>query len=228
MCPHFPAILSTIRTDAPSEKGEAEKTSIRTFIYNNCSNCTVHTPSSNSTQLTPTPSSRPHLTNLPMGDGARPPGNFNFTASFNILALGASASPPDPSTGSQLSTTSQNPDDFDLQPRNESLSLNNNPHFHVTARSAGADDGAHAGIGGMRWEAIFILLPPICRPPLILITIMPPPPRWALINNEQPPLPPTGAIPRSGRRRTCGYNADAMGGNIHPVASHLPAASSFN
>ena len=44
----------------------------------------------------------------------------------------------------------------------------NNPHFHVTARSAGADDDAHAGIGGVRWEAIFILLPPISRPPLHL------------------------------------------------------------
>ena len=34
--------------------------------------------------------------------------------------------------------------------------------------------------------------------------------------------------PRSGRRRINGCRGDAMGGNIHPVASNLPAASSFN
>ena len=149
MCPHFPAILSTIRTDAPSEKGEAEKTSIRTCIYNNCSNCTVHTPSSNSTQLTPTPSTRPH-----------PPQSFNggWRLSSRELQLHTllqhscawrSASPPAPSTGSQLSTTSRSPDDFDLQPRNESLSTFNNPHFHPPAQSPGADDDAHAVIEGV-------------------------------------------------------------------------------
>jgi len=162
-----------------------------------------------------------------MGDGARPPGNFNFTTFFNIIAIGPSASPPDPSTGCQLSTTSRNTDDFDLQPIDGALYTFNNPHFHPPAQSPGADDDAHAGIMRMRWEAIFILLPPIFRPPLDLIKIMPPPPRWVLIQNQQPPLPPTGAITRSGRRRTCGYRGGAMGGNIHPVASHLPATSSF-
>ena len=72
-------------------------------------------------------------------------------------------------------------------------------------------------------------------------------PRWRLIHNvaksrrfcltadgcvrihkKQPPLPPTGAIPWSRQRRADGYRGDAMGGNIHPVASNLPAASSFN
>ena len=48
------------------------------------------------------------------------------------------------------------------------------------------------------------------------------------IQNKQPPLPPTGAIPWSRRRRVDGYRGDAMGGNIHPVASDLPSASSFN
>jgi len=129
--------------------------------------CT-HT-SFNSTQLTPTPSSRPHLANLPMGDGARPPGNFNLTASFNLHALGASASPLDPFQGGVWFTTSQNLDDFALWPIDASVSRTNNPHSHPPARSPGADDDASTGTGGMRWEAIFILLPPTSRPPLHLI-----------------------------------------------------------
>jgi hypothetical protein len=83
-------------------------------------------------------------------------------------------------------------------------------------------------MGRSGWGGIFNVLPLISWPPLRFIQQCRRRPDWTLMDIEQPPIPCHDAIHRSGWRRVRRYRGDAMWGNIDPVPSDLPAASSFN
>ena len=98
----------------------------------------------------------------------------------------------------RLTTTSQNLDDFTLQPIDGAVFKIKNPYFHPPAQSAGADDGASTGMGRSGWGGILNVLPLISWPPLRFIQQCRRRPDWTLMDIEQPPLPCHDAIHRSG------------------------------
>ena len=156
----FPVTLSTRRIDTPSKKGEVEKTSIRTFFTTTMPTTQFTNQLQFNSIDTQTRSSWHPITNLPLGRGAQPPGNFNFIAFFNLHALDTPVSRLDPTQGGVFSERSHHSYNFTLLALDASVSKISNNHHYPPARTAVADNAALIDIRGKRWDWIFWKYPP--------------------------------------------------------------------
>ena len=94
------------------------------------------------------PSSQPHLTNLPLGRGAQPLGNFKLIASFNLHTLPTPAPRLNSTQGGVFPAMSHYSYNSVLLALDGSLSpVKHNPHYPPT-RTSRANDAASFGIGG--------------------------------------------------------------------------------